>query len=40
MILCVTLNPVLDTTFFVDEMRPVYRTEAHRRDLRGWREGR
>ena len=30
MILCVTLNPVLDTTFFVDEMRPVYRTEAHR----------
>jgi tagatose 6-phosphate kinase len=30
MILCVTLNPVLDTTFFVDEMRPVYRTEAQR----------
>jgi len=30
MILCITLNPVLDTTFFVDEMRPVYRTEAHR----------
>jgi len=30
MILCVTLNPVLDTTFFVDEMRPIYRTEAHR----------
>ncbi len=28
MILCVTLNPVLDTTFFVDEMRPIYRTEA------------
>ena len=22
MILCVTLNPVLDTMFFVDEMRP------------------
>jgi tagatose 6-phosphate kinase len=30
MILCVTLNPVLDTTFFVDEMRPVYRTESQR----------
>jgi 1-phosphofructokinase family hexose kinase len=30
MILCVTLNPVLDTTFFVDEMRPIYRTEARR----------
>jgi 1-phosphofructokinase family hexose kinase len=30
MILCVTLNPVLDTTFFVDEMRPIYRTEAQR----------
>ena len=30
MILCVTLNPVLDTTLFVDEMRPVYRTEAQR----------
>ena len=30
MILCVTLNPVLDTTFFVAEMRPVYRTEAQR----------
>lgn len=29
-ILCVTLNPVLDTTFFVAEMRPVYRTEARR----------
>ena len=30
MILCVTLNPVLDATFFVDEMRPIYRTEAQR----------
>ena len=30
MILCVTLNPVLDTTLFVDEMRPVYRTESER----------
>jgi len=30
MILCVTLNPVLDTTFFIDEMRPIYRTEAQR----------
>ena len=30
MIFCVTLNPVLDTTFFVDEMRPIYRTEARR----------
>jgi 1-phosphofructokinase family hexose kinase len=30
MILCTTLNPVLDTTFFVDEMRPIYRTEAQR----------
>lgn len=29
-VLCVTLNPVLDTTYFVDEMRPVYRTESHR----------
>ncbi len=29
-VLCVTLNPVLDTTYFVDEMRPAYRTEAHR----------
>jgi tagatose 6-phosphate kinase len=29
-VLCVTLNPVLDTTYFVDEMRPTYRTEAHR----------
>lgn len=27
-VLCVTLNPVLDTTYFVDEMRPEYRTEA------------
>ena len=30
MILCITLNPVLDTTFFVDEIRPVYRTESQR----------
>jgi tagatose 6-phosphate kinase len=29
-VLCVTLNPVLDTTYFVDEMRPAYRTESHR----------
>jgi 1-phosphofructokinase family hexose kinase len=29
-VLCITLNPVLDTTYFVDEMRPTYRTEAHR----------
>lgn len=29
-VLCVTLNPVLDTTYFVDELRPVYRTEARR----------
>jgi tagatose 6-phosphate kinase len=29
-VLCVTLNPVLDTTYFVNEMRPVYRTEASR----------
>ena len=29
-LLCVTLNPVLDTTYFVDEMRPAYRTEARR----------
>jgi len=29
-VLCVTLNPVLDTSYFVDEMRPVYRTEARR----------
>ncbi|PWH13709.1 MAG: hypothetical protein DDG58_13615 [Ardenticatenia bacterium] len=28
MILCVTLNPLVDTSFFVDEMRPVYRTEV------------
>lgn len=27
-VLCVTLNPVLDTTYFVDEIRPAYRTEA------------
>jgi fructose-1-phosphate kinase PfkB-like protein len=30
MILCVTLNPVVDTTLFVNEIRPVYRTEAYR----------
>jgi len=29
-VLCVTLNPVLDTSYFVDEMRPVYRTQARR----------
>lgn len=29
-ILCVTLNPVLDATFFVDQWRDVYRTEARR----------
>ena len=29
-VLCVTLNPVLDTTYFVDEMRAAYRTEARR----------
>ncbi len=29
-VLCVTLNPVLDTTYLVDEMRLTYRTEAHR----------
>jgi tagatose 6-phosphate kinase len=29
-VLCVTLNPVLDTSYFVDEMRPIYRTEAQR----------
>jgi tagatose 6-phosphate kinase len=28
MILCVTLNPVVDTTLFVDEFKPNYRTEA------------
>ena len=28
MILSVTLNPVVDTTFFVEAMQPVYRTEA------------
>jgi tagatose 6-phosphate kinase len=28
MILSVTLNPVVDTTFFVESMRPIYRTEA------------
>ncbi|MGQ9502021.1 MAG: 1-phosphofructokinase family hexose kinase [Anaerolineae bacterium] len=30
MILCVTLNPLVDTSFFVDEIRPVYRTEVKR----------
>lgn len=30
MILCVTLNPLVDTSYFVDEIRPVYRTEAYR----------
>jgi len=30
MILCVTLNPLVDTSFFVDEIRPVYRTEVRR----------
>ena len=30
MILCVTLNPLVDTSFFVDEIRPVYRTEVQR----------
>ena len=30
MILCVTLNPLVDTTFFVDEFRAVYRTNARR----------
>ena len=30
MILCVTFNPLVDTSYFVDEIRPVYRTEAHR----------
>ena len=29
MILSVTLNPVLDTTYFIEGFRPVYRTEAH-----------
>jgi tagatose 6-phosphate kinase len=29
-VLCVTLNPVLDTSYFVDEMRATYRTEAYR----------
>jgi len=30
MILCITLNPVVDMTFYVDELAPVYRTEARR----------
>ena len=30
MILCVTLNPVVDMTLFVDEIKPVYRTDARR----------
>jgi tagatose 6-phosphate kinase len=30
MILCITLNPVVDMTLFVDEIKPVYRTDAHR----------
>ncbi len=30
MILCITLNPVVDTTYFVDRVRPVYRTVASR----------
>jgi 1-phosphofructokinase family hexose kinase len=29
MVLCVTLNPVVDTTLFVDAFESVYRTEAH-----------
>lgn len=29
LILCVTLNPVLDASFFVAELQPVYRTEAN-----------
>jgi tagatose 6-phosphate kinase len=29
-VLCVTLNPVLDTSYFVQEIRPTYRTEAQR----------
>ena len=29
-ILCVTLNPVIDTTLFIDAFEPVYRTEARR----------
>lgn len=28
MILCVTLNPLVDTSYFIDEIRPVYRTEV------------
>lgn len=30
MILCVTLNPVVDTTMFVDEITPTYRINARR----------
>jgi 1-phosphofructokinase family hexose kinase len=30
MILCVTLNPLVDTSYFVDEIKPVYRTEVER----------
>jgi 1-phosphofructokinase family hexose kinase len=30
MILCVTLNPLVDTSYFVDEIKPVYRTEVKR----------
>jgi tagatose 6-phosphate kinase len=30
MILCVTLNPVVDTTLFVEKIQPVYRTNAQR----------
>jgi tagatose 6-phosphate kinase len=29
-VLCVTLNPLVDTSFFVDEILPVYRTEVKR----------
>jgi 1-phosphofructokinase family hexose kinase len=30
LILCVTLNPVFDSLMFIDEFRPVYRTDARR----------
>jgi len=30
MILCVTLNPVVDTTFFIDRFEETYRTEVRR----------
>ena len=30
MILCITLNPLVDTSLFVDEILPVYRTEVKR----------